>query len=224
MAALYKTAAKFKVKYILTGHNFATEGIMPYSWVYNKGDAANLKDIHRKFGAIRRLGSFPVLGLKKKFYYYNIRRIENIHLLNYVDYVKSSASKILQECFDWKQHPVKHGESVWTRFYQCYILPNRFGIDKRRAHLSNLICSHQITREEALCELSKPVYDPVLFNSDKEFIQKKFGISDLEMDKYMQLSNAKHEDYKTDMKIKVAYNYVRNKFSLIKLLKISCHY
>ncbi len=224
MASLYKTAAKFKVKYILTGHNFVTEGIMPRSWVYNKGDAVNLMDIHRRFGKIKRLESFPVINLINKFYYYNVKRIENVHLLNYADYVKSTASKILAEQFDWKQHPVKHGESIWTRFYQCYILPARFGIDKRRAHLSTLICSGQITREEALNELLMPVYDPHLFHSDKEFVQKKFGITDHEMDQYMLLSNAKHEDYKTDLIIKQAYNAIRNTFSLTKDLKISHRY
>jgi len=224
LGALYKTAAKFGVKYILTGHNFVTEGIMPRSWVYNKGDATNIRDIYKRHGSKRPLHSFPIIGLREKFNYYNIAGIENMHLLNYTEYKKADAQAILEQHAGWKQHPVKHGESIWTRFYQCYILPQRFGIDKRKAHLSTLICSRQMTRATAIEEMQKPVYDTALLESDKDFVQKKFGITDAQMEEFMQLPIARHEDYKSDMQLKKAYTAICSTLGLGKYLKSSYHY
>ncbi len=210
VAALYKTAFKFGMKYILTGHNFVSEGIMPQNWVSNKGDAANLKHIHRIYGNVKKLKSFPILTLGEKFFYYNIKGIKNIHLLNYINYNKLQALKALSDELRWQSHPNKHGESIWTRFYQCYILPMRFGIDKRKVHLSNLICSGQITRQEAIEELKKPIYDERLFKDDKEFILKKFEITDAQLTSILQLPVKQHKDFKSDEKIKKIYNNLRS--------------
>jgi len=225
MAALYHVAAKYKIRHILTGHNIVTESVMPHSWVYNKGDATNLRSIHKKYGTIAKLRSFPTLGLWRKFYYYNVLGIENHCPLNYINYNKEAAKAILADAIDWQPHPVKHGESVWTRFYQCYILPNRFGIDKRKAHLSNLICSGQVNKQEAMEELRKPVYDEDLLKTDMEFILKKFDITSAQMEEFMRQPQKKHEDFSTDRRIKTLYNLLQRQFSFTRLrLKISNHW
>ncbi len=224
LAALYKTAAQFGVRHILTGHNFVTEGIMPRSWVYDKGDARNLMDIYQKHGNLSHLESFPVIRLPEKFWFYNVKKIENLHLLNYLPYLKLDAARTLSEITGWQPHPVKHGESVWTRFYQCYILPRRFGIDKRRAHLSTLICSGQIRRVDALLELEQPIYDEVLLKTDKEFVLKKFQLNEVEFEQYMVQPIRNHTDYKSDLEIKGLYHSIRRLFSLSRSFKISQHY
>lgn len=209
LASLYRVAEKHNIQYIITGHNHATEGIMPGNWIFNKGDAANLLDIYKRFGTKTKFNSFSVMPLWKKFYYYNIRRIENIHLLNYISYNKEQARAVLEQQLGWVDHPVKHGESIWTRFYQCYILPRRFGIDKRKAHLSNLICSGQITREQALVQLQQPIYDPQLLATDMDFILKKFGISVEQFKQYMQVEKREHKSFKTEQTIKDIYRGIR---------------
>lgn len=224
MAALYKTAARFNIKYILTGHNFATEGIMPASWVYNKGDAANIYDIHKKFGKLKHLKSFPVTGLVRKFYYYNILRIQNPHLLNYINYEKQYAAQLLLEKMGWSEPPLKHGESIWTRFYQCYILPVRFNIDKRRAHLSNLICSGQMTRHEALEKLKEPIYDEEMQQADKQFVMKKFGLTDDMMQTIIEKPVMEHTYYKTDQIYKHIYHKLNQALGVKLGLKISYRY
>lgn len=209
LASLYRVAEKHNIQYIITGHNHATEGIMPGNWIFNKGDAANLLDIYRHFGTKTKFNTFSVMPLWKKFYYYNIRRIENIHLLNDISYNKEQARALLEQQLGWVDHPVKHGESIWTRFYQCYILPRRFGIDKRKAHLSNLICSGQITREQALAQLQQPIYDPQLLAADMDFILKKFGISVEQFKQYMQVEKREHKAFKTEQTIKHIYRGIR---------------
>ncbi len=219
-AALYRVAAKFDITYILSGHNFVTEGVMPNSWVYDKGDAANIKDIHGKHGTVA-LKSFPLIGLTEKFYHYNIRRIKNVRLLDHVPYRKADAIKVLAQNTGWENHPVKHGESVWTRFYQCYILPRRFGIDKRRAHLSNLICSGQITRAQAMAELSQPVYEESLCRADRDFILKKFELTERELEALMQMPKRAHKEYRTDAIVKQVYNYLRGIVPLGRTMQVS---
>jgi aminotransferase len=218
VAALYETAVKFNLKYILTGHNFVSESIMPHSWLYNKGDAMNMIDIHKKYGKIKKLQSFPVFTLWRKFYSYNIRRIENIYLLNYVNYNKEVVGKELFENLNWQPHPGKHGENIWTRYFQRYIMPRRFGIDIRKAHLSNLICSGQITRNAAMEELRKPQYDESLFKADKDFVLKRFGITEKEMEQFLQLPLRKHEDFRSELKVKKIYNSFRNMGKFTKAL------
>ena len=115
--------------------------------------------------------------------------------LNYLDYDREEAKKIFRKEFGWKDYGRKHHESIWTKFYQSYILPEKFGVDKRRAHFSTLICSGQMTREQALKELKKPVYDKAELQRDKEYVLKKFGLSEQEFEKLMKLPIKKHTDY-----------------------------
>jgi hypothetical protein len=143
-----------------------------------------------------------------------------IFILNYMPYNKAEAAEILQKEYNWEPVRVKHGESIWTRFYQCYILPTRFGIDKRRAHFSNLILSDVVTRNEALAELSKPIYLDDLEN-DKKIIFKRFGISEAEFDALMQVPKKTQSDFKTEKVLKETYAKIRKILPLKGLLKVS---
>ena len=113
--------------------------------------------------------------------------------------------EIIQKELDWRDYGGKHYESQFTKFYQAYILPEKFHIDKRKAHLSTLICSNQMTRTEALAELEKPLYDPAQLQSDKEYVMKKFGLSPEEFEKIMHLPVRKHSEFKSDKKLKARY-------------------
>ena len=113
-------------------------------------------------------------------------------------YRKEEIKKVLQRELDWRDYGSKHHESIWTRFFQVYILPVKFGVDKRKAHLSNLICSNQITREEALQEMEKPYCDSRTIESDKKFVLKKLGLSEQEFDNLMQLPVRSHKEFDTE--------------------------
>ncbi len=197
MAIIYDAAMKQGVKYILTGSNYVTEGIMPRSWVWTKNDLVNLEDIHHRYGS-KKLKTFPTLGFLKTVYLKKIRGIQSIPILNYVDYNREKAKQILTNEFAWEDYGGKHHESLFTKFYQAHILPQKFNIDKRKAHLSTYIMSGQITREEAQAELMKPLYDEKELKRDKEYIMKKFGWNDEDFEEIMALPIKRHDEYKTD--------------------------
>jgi len=196
-AVLYKVACENKVKYIISGNNIVTEAILPESWSWYKNDLKNLKNIHKKFGTIK-LKEFPTLGIWKDIYYRVFKKIKFVTFLNYVKYIKRDAKKIIIKELNWKDYGVKHSESIFTKFYQCYILPQKFNVDKRKAHLSTLICSGQITRNEALKELMKPLYNQNALKKDKAFVLNKLGLSEVEFEKLMRLPIKAHQIYGSD--------------------------
>lgn len=200
MGILYKTARKHGIKYILNGENFVTEGVLPASWIHNKLDSRNLKAIHRKFGTRKKLKTFPTISLYKKYFYEKVLGIESIQILNYVNYSNEEARRTIIEKLHWREYGGKHHESIITRFFQTYILPVKFGVDKRRAHLSTLICSGQITREDALIKISRPPHEQQYFQSDKEFVLKKFGLSNQEFDEIMARPVVSHLAYPSVLK------------------------
>lgn len=206
--SLYQVAVDKNVPFILTGHNFETECIMPESWVTDKLDSKNLLDIYSQYGEGMPLKSFPLQTLRRKFVNYNIKKIEMIFILNYLNYNKEKASEEMKSLYGWEPVRVKHGESIWTRFYQCYILPTRFGVDKRRAHFSNLILSGVMTRDEALVELDQPVYKDNL-NEDMKLIFEKYRISKEEFEEWMTQPIRKHSDFKNEKGAKKLYSKVR---------------
>ncbi|MCX8080337.1 MAG: N-acetyl sugar amidotransferase [Bacteroidia bacterium] len=175
-ACLFHQAYKHKIKYILTGHNYQTEAILPKAMRWSKMDVDNLLDIHKKFGT-RKLKTFPILDFYTFSWYQLVLKFKRVNILEYVDYNKAKAKETIKKEFGWRDYGGKHYESIFTRFYQGYILKEKYGFDKRRAHLSNLILSGQITREEALKELEKPPYDPHLLKEDFEFVAKKFDMT-----------------------------------------------
>jgi N-acetyl sugar amidotransferase len=202
--ALYKIARERGVKVILSGGNIVTEAILPRRWYYPKFDMANLQDIHKQFGKVK-LRKLPAMGLTQMIYYGAIRGIVQVKLLDLVSYDKMAAKKLLAEKYGWRDYGGKHYESIFTRFYQGYILPRKFNIDKRKAHLSNLICSRQITRQEALDELAQPTYDPQLQEEDKIYVAKKLGFSDEEFESILSMPNRDHAEFATDAKWRRRY-------------------
>jgi N-acetyl sugar amidotransferase len=179
IALLYRMAAKYSISYILTGHNHQTEAIMPKPFRWSKMDVANIKDIHRKFGKIK-LKTMPLLGFFKYNWILYFNKIKRINLLELVNYDKIQAKAVIAKEFDWNDYGGKHYESIFTRFYQGYVLIEKFKVDKRRAHLSNLICSGQLTRQKALDELAKPPYDSQQLSEDREYVLKKLEITESE--------------------------------------------
>jgi N-acetyl sugar amidotransferase len=193
-AVLYQTAIKHKVRYVLSGTNIATESILPRGWAYGFVDWRYLKSLHGRFGTVPLRG-YPHFSLTQYGYYFGVRRLKTISLLNSIPYEKEKAIEVLARELEWRKYGGKHHESIITRFLQGYILPNKFNIDKRKAHLSSLIVAGQITREEALQELEKPPYDPKLMAEDLVYVSKKFGLKEKEFNHLMELPPKTFRDY-----------------------------
>lgn len=219
-ATMYKLAKEKQIGYIISGTNIVTEYIMPPSWLYKKMDYSNLKDIHKRFGKLKRK-TYPVFDFRKYIYYSAFLKLNPISLLNYVPYNKKEVKEIITKELEWRDYGGKHYESVFTKFYQAYILPEKFHIDKRKAHLSTLICSGQITKEEALKELSTPLYDPKDLKEDKAYVLKKFGLKEEEFDAIMQLPRRNHTDFKSDSGLKEKYmNFLRSTEKFRRIIKL----
>lgn len=198
-AALYNYAVKHKIKYVLTGSNSATEFIRPpVEWIY-MNDIVLLKDIHRKFGKIP-LKTYPLCGILKYRilykYFYGMRRV---YPLDYVVYDKEKAMALLHDKFGWTKYENKHYENVFTRFFEGYYLPYKFGFDTRKNVCSNQILAGTMTRNEALKILNQPPYDIDQMELDKEYIAKKLGISTAEFEKIIAQPKKTPLDYKNQM-------------------------
>lgn len=196
-ALLINTALKMRIRYILHGGNLATEGIMPKAWGYYNLDLKHLRAIQKRFGS-KRLSTLPQLSLRRFVYAVTVRGIRYVPILNYLNYNKSEAKRLIREDLDWRDYGGKHYESIYTRFYQGYILPEKFGYDKRRAHLSSLICSGELSRQQALEEMEQERYPEDLLRQDRRFVLKKLGLSDVEFDNIMQQPVRKHEEYSSN--------------------------
>lgn len=195
-AGLYHFARKEKIKYVLSGGNIATEGIFPKAWLGPSMDAKNLLDIHRKFGN-GKLYSYRTVSFAQAYFWYPlVLGIAPFSPLNYMDYVKDEAVKEL-ECIGWRRYPRKHGESAFTKFFQNYYLPTRFGYDKRRPHLSSLVAAGQMTREEALVHLAEPLYLADELKQDTEYFCRKLRISDAEFNNLLSAPCRDFRDFKT---------------------------
>ena len=199
-ASLYNFAAKTGIKYIINGGNYSTECVRePLEWHYHASDLRQLKDIHRRFGT-RPLKTFPLSDIfTYKLYYRYIKGVQVVKPLNYVPYVKEDAMQLLIAKFGWQRYAHKHYESRFTRFYEGYWLPTKFGFDKRRAHFSSLILTGQMTREEALDKMSRPAYDASTITQDFEYVATKLDISVAELQGYLDGPNRTYRDYKSAM-------------------------
>ncbi len=219
-ASLYEAANNYKIKYILSGENLPTEGILPESWIHNKNDLINIKAIFKKFGN-GKLKTFPTLGFLKKWYFENVKGIKSIRILDQISYNKKEAKKIIAEELDWRDYEGKHYESIITRFYQSYILPKKFHVDKRRSHFSTMICSGQLSREDALVEISKPPIDAKRLEEDKTYVLKKFGLTESEFEKILSLPPKAHTDYPSILnifrKVRPVTRIIRKVFKTEKL-------
>ena len=193
-ALLFRMARKVGTRYILSGSNLMTEAIMPVSWGHYNQDLKHMKAIHRRFGTVP-LKTMPTISLGYYFYYVLVRGMRQIPVLNYVVYDKAEAKKRFAREIGWRDYGAKHYESIWTRYFQGYYLPSKFGYDKRKAHLSSLICSGQMSRDDALAEMAKPAYEPELLRQDTQFVLKKFGLTDGEFDAILKAPPKKATDY-----------------------------
>lgn len=176
LATLYHVAANQGIRYVLSGSNTSTEGVLPYSWVYNNKDLRHIRAICRRFG-VRKFRTFPTMGLVKYLYYTLVHGVREIPLLNYVKYDKAAAKQTIATELQWRDYGGKHFESVYTAFYQAYILPHKFGVDKRRAHLSSLVANGQLSRESALRELATAALPLSKVAEYETFVAKKLGMS-----------------------------------------------
>lgn len=218
-ATMYKLAKEKNIDYIISGTNVVTEYIMPPSWLYKKMDFMNLKDIHRRYGTVK-LKTYPTFDFLKHVYYSSVLKLTPISILNYVPYIKKEIKELIKKELDWRDYGGKHYESLFTKFYQAYILPGKFKIDKRKAHLSTLICSGQMSREEALLELESPLYTAAGLKEDKDYVLKKLGLTDAAFEAIMQIPPRKHEDFKTDTNLKEGYmNLLRKTEKFRRVLK-----
>lgn len=191
-AVIGDMAEKLKVRYVLSGFNVRTETHLPRAWSQGHFDWKYIQSVHRQFGK-RKLKTFPHQGLFT--YYRRLLTLRRVDILNYLDYDKQEAMQLLERELGWKYYGSKHHESIYTRFYQGYILPTKFEYDKRRCHLSSQICSGQITREAALAELQRPTYAPSMQEDDCEYVAKKLSISDSEFHAIMKLPRKSFSDY-----------------------------
>ena len=194
MAILYQTANKLGIKYILSGHNTETEGWMPENFTHYKLDSINIKSIHNRFGE-QSISKFPIMGPLKASYFRNRKGIEMISPLDLIDYNKAEVKEFLINDFDWIDYGGKHYENLFTRFYQSYILYHKFNIDKRISHLSTLINSGQISKEQANMELQKLPYNMDTIDKEKEFFTKKLGFSMEKLEEYIKSPGIPHETY-----------------------------
>ncbi len=209
VAGVYKTAIKFDIKYMINGYNISTESILPKSWGHRYNDLTHIQDIQSKFGT-KKLSKYPTMNFfEYNIYYQCIKDIKSIPILNFIDYSKEEAKQQLKNEFDWRDYEYKHYESKFTKFFQSYYLPKKFNIDKRKAHLSSLIVSNQMSRDEALKELEKSPYDKEDIKYDIEFVAKKLGISYNEFMNIINQNMKSHYDYKTNdalVKFKVKFD------------------
>lgn len=193
-ALLMQRARKYKIRWILSGSNVRSEAILPRMWSNGIRDWRYIRSVQSQFGT-QPLKTFPHFTLLDFILSRTLWRQQWVNVLNCIDYNKTEAMKVLQDELGWVYYGGKHYESIYTRFFQAYILPNKFNADKRRAHWASLICSGEVTRDQALEHMKEPICDPKLLIQDKQFVVKKLGISEEEFDRIMALPTKTIFDY-----------------------------
>lgn len=197
-STLYKFARQHKIKYVLTGGNYSTECCRePEEWgAYPGIDKTLIRDIHAKFGSTP-LKTFPIVDIfAYKIYYKYVLGMQVFRPLNFVPYVKSDAEQKLKELFGWEAFLHKHHESRFTRFYEDYWMPRKFGYEKRRAHFSSLIMTGQMTREQALDRISRPELDEHFLEREFEYVAHKLDLTVEELRQIFEGENKTYHDYK----------------------------
>lgn len=200
-SALYQFARKNKIKYVLTGGNYSTECCRePNEWgAYPGIDKSLILDIHKKFGT-RPLKSFPIIDvLVYKIFHHQILGMKVFKPLNFVPYIKKDAEQLLHDKFGWLPFKHKHHESRFTRFYEDYWMPKKFGYEKRRAHFSSLIMTGQMTRDEALERLFKPEMSDEFMKNEFEYVANKLGLTVNELQVIFEEPNKSYRDYKNKL-------------------------
>lgn len=202
VATLYNFAAKYKIKYILNGGNISTECVRnPLEWIYYGTDMAQIRDIRKQFGT-NPMKTYPFSSvLRHKLYLRYIQKVQVVKPLNYFPYIKERAMQVLADEYGWIPYPQKHFESRFTKFYEGYWLPKKFGYDTRKVQYSSLILTGQMTREEALQKLKSPAISDDDAKHDFEYIATKLDISVEELQKYFDQPNKTYKDYKNQQSL-----------------------
>jgi N-acetyl sugar amidotransferase len=206
IAALFSEAKKFNLRHILNGGNMSTESILPAAWGYDAADLIHVKDIHNRFGELK-LKTYPTISFyEKKIKYPYFHKLKVHRPLEYIPYNKEKVKSFLMDELDWRDYGGKHYESKFTQFFQAYYLPEKYGFNKKLAHLSSLIVSRQLTKNEALEELREPLYDSIQFEEDRDFFIKKLGFSREEWDSIMVAEPMSENDYKNEKSLTELFN------------------
>lgn len=215
LALNYQMARRFRLKHILSGTNRATEGMrMPDGWNWLKFDRRNIRNIQRRFGTLP-IRTHPLISVLDFARYEFVHKIHWTPFLDYFDYRKTQAVEELSREVGYRPYPYKHYESIFTRFYQGYILPRKFGIDKRLLHLSTLVVTGQMTREDALMMLKgSPYTDEKLMQQDREFVMKKLGFDERSFEAYLAAPQVPHAIYGTE---KPMWDFLKRLHSQLRL-------
>lgn len=220
IATLYNFADKYKIKYILNGGNISTECVRnPMEWLYYGTDMILINDLIKKFGT-KKLETYPFSSVfRHKIYLRYIKKVQVLKPLNFVDYNKASALKELEREYGWKPYPQKHFESRFTKFFESYWLPERFGFDTRRPQFSSLILTNQMSREEALQKLQKSAYDPATIEDEFSYIANKLDITVEQLREYFTMEKKFYWDYKNQVKIFRLGAFLLKKLGIEKSVK-----
>ena len=190
---LHQAAVQEGIRYIINGHSFRTEGVAPIGWTYMDGKYIN--SVHKQFGCRPKSRTIPNFTLSDLLYYVVVRGIRTVPLLNYVDYNQEEASRILEKEVGWTYYGGHHHESHFTHFFQSFLLPQKFGIDKRKIEYSALVRSGQMEREEARKEISE---NPYPYDEDLvSYTIKKLGLAPVEFEEIMAAKPRAFHDYPT---------------------------
>lgn len=215
VSILYKMAAKHNIKHIISGMNFRNEGFLPPTWARGYLDWKYIKGVQKRFGK-EKISNLPHLSFVKFIQLNLLKGIRSVSFINYIEFNKSEAIRVLERELDWRNYGGKHYESIYTRFYQGYILPKKFNIDKRKAHLSCLIMSTgEITREAALKILEQPALSEDIIRQDLEYVKKKLGLSSEEFSEIMNAPVKSINDYSNnhnwEKRFRKLLNFLRSK-------------
>lgn len=210
---LYRAAAKEGLHDILSGNNFSTERIAVPAWSQGHSDWRYIKAVNARFG-MRPLKTFPHRSALGEFNYRFLRRVRNVRILDYVPFDKAQAQALIERSFGWRDPGDKHYESLYTKFFQGYLLPCKFGFDKRRMHLSNLVCAGLITRDAALATLQRPAIDDDAVPELKAFVTKKMGLDDGEMDAILAQPPKRFKDFPSYQNSR-AYHLMRALYRMV---------
>jgi N-acetyl sugar amidotransferase len=219
-ATMYYFAERHKIRYILNGGNFSTECVQyPMEWFYYATDITHINDIRNRF-ATNPMPTYPFSSVfRHKIYLKYLKGVNVVKPLNYMPFYKEDAIRTLEQEYGWKSYPQKHFESRFTKFYEGYWLPERFGYDTRRVQYSSLILTGQMTREEALERLSRPAYDPEKIDEEFVYIATKLGITPDELKAYMTMPRKYYWDYKNQQNVFRLGAQVMNLLGMEKVVK-----
>ncbi|QNI90831.1 histidine biosynthesis protein fused to N-acetyl sugar amidotransferase domain [Synechococcus sp. BOUM118] len=198
-ASLWNYANQYNIKYIISGMNYHTESMLIPSWSYGHSDWKYIQSVHNSYSKVS-LTSYPHFTPRKLLWLSSIKKIRSLALLNYLKYDKDVAQSIITKELAWRPYGGKHHESIYTRFFQGYYLPAKFGIDKRYAHCSDLINSGQMTRSQAMSFLLTPTYDSSLQKQDIDYVKSRLQISDSEFNTIMSSPSKSYLDFPNNRK------------------------